>query len=55
MTYEEALTYIHSVIWKGKRVGLSRITELLERQRKPLSHRALFDQSAINRERICLG
>ncbi len=35
MTYEEALTYIHSVIWKGKRVGLSRITELLERMGNP--------------------
>lgn len=29
MTYEEALTYIHSVIWRGKRLGLTRITELL--------------------------
>ena len=29
MTYEEALAYIHSVVWKGSRPGLSRITELL--------------------------
>ena len=29
MTYEEALDYIHSVVWKGSRPGLSRITELL--------------------------
>lgn len=28
MTYEEALTYIHSVSWRGRRPGLSRITEL---------------------------
>ena len=35
MTYEEALTYIHSVIWRGKRLGLSRITELLKRMGNP--------------------
>lgn len=29
MTYREALDYIHSVVWKGSRPGLSRITELL--------------------------
>ncbi len=29
MTYQEALDYIHSVVWKGSRPGLSRITELL--------------------------
>ena len=29
MTYTEALNYIHSVVWKGSRPGLSRITELL--------------------------
>lgn len=30
MTYEEAVAYIHSVVWKGSRPGLSRITELLK-------------------------
>lgn len=35
MTYEEALTYIHSVIWRGKRLGLGRITELLRRMGDP--------------------
>lgn len=35
MTYEEALSYIHSVIWRGKRLGLTRITELLERMGNP--------------------
>jgi len=30
MTYREALSYIHSVAWKGSRPGLSRITELLD-------------------------
>ncbi|MBQ9802333.1 MAG: bifunctional folylpolyglutamate synthase/dihydrofolate synthase [Clostridia bacterium] len=29
MTYKEAVEYIHSVVWKGSRPGLSRITELL--------------------------
>ena len=28
MTYEEALEYIHSVVWLGSRPGLERITEL---------------------------
>ncbi|MBQ9098424.1 MAG: bifunctional folylpolyglutamate synthase/dihydrofolate synthase [Clostridia bacterium] len=35
MTYEEALAYIHSVVWKGSRPGLERITELLERLGNP--------------------
>ena len=35
MTYEEALTYIHSVIWRGKRIGLGRITELLHKMGNP--------------------
>ena len=35
MTYEEALTYIHSVTWKGSRPGLERITELLSRLGDP--------------------
>ncbi|MBP3700260.1 MAG: bifunctional folylpolyglutamate synthase/dihydrofolate synthase, partial [Lachnospiraceae bacterium] len=35
MTYEEALTYIHSVIWRGKRIGLGRITELLRKMGNP--------------------
>ncbi|MBE6604204.1 MAG: bifunctional folylpolyglutamate synthase/dihydrofolate synthase [Ruminococcaceae bacterium] len=29
MTYKDAIDYIHSVVWKGSRPGLSRITELL--------------------------
>ena len=29
MTYQQAIEYIHSVVWKGSRPGLSRITELL--------------------------
>ena len=35
MTYQEALTYIHSVIWRGKRIGLGRITELLQKMGNP--------------------
>ncbi|MCI8401666.1 MAG: bifunctional folylpolyglutamate synthase/dihydrofolate synthase [Lachnospiraceae bacterium] len=35
MTYEEALSYIHSVIWRGKRLGLTRIQELLMRMGNP--------------------
>ncbi len=35
MTYEEALTYIHSVIWRGKRLGLARIRALLSRMGNP--------------------
>jgi len=30
MTYQEAIDYIHSVVWKGSRPGLSRITQLLD-------------------------
>jgi len=29
MTYDEAIEYIHSVVWRGSRPGLSRIRELL--------------------------
>lgn len=35
MTYEEAMTYIHSVQWLGSRPGLSRITELCEKLGHP--------------------
>ena len=35
MTYEQALDYIHSVVWKGSRPGLERITELLSRLNNP--------------------
>lgn len=35
MTYDEALTYIHSVSWKGSRPGLERITELCHRLGDP--------------------
>lgn len=35
MTYEEALTYIHSVCWKGSIPGLSRTRELLDRMGNP--------------------
>lgn len=35
MTFEEALSYIHSVSWKGSRPGLSRITELMRRLGDP--------------------
>lgn len=35
MTYEEALTYIHSVSWRGCRPGLERITELCEKLGNP--------------------
>ncbi len=35
MTYEQALEYIHSVVWKGSRPGLARITELLEKLNNP--------------------
>ncbi len=31
MTYQEALSYIHSISWKGSVPGLSRITELMHR------------------------
>ena len=35
MTPNEAIAYIHSVVWKGSRPGLSRITELLEKLDNP--------------------
>ena len=39
MTYEEALDYIHSVTWRGSRLGLERTNELLHRIGDP--HRKL--------------
>ena len=35
MTYEEALTYIHSVNWQGSKLGLERTQELLKRLGNP--------------------
>ena len=35
MTYEEALTYIHSVNWQGSKLGLERTRELLEKLGNP--------------------
>ncbi len=35
MTYEEALAYIHTTVWKGSRPGLSRTRELCERLGRP--------------------
>lgn len=35
MTYEQALAYIHSVYWRGSKLGLARITELLRRMGDP--------------------
>ncbi|MCD8381816.1 MAG: bifunctional folylpolyglutamate synthase/dihydrofolate synthase [Clostridiales bacterium] len=35
MTYEEALAYIHSTHWQGKRPGLNRVRELLGRLGDP--------------------
>lgn len=35
MTYEEAIAYIHKVSWRGSRLGLTRIRELLERLGNP--------------------
>ncbi len=35
MTYDEAVSYIHSVSWRGSRPGLSRITELCRRLGDP--------------------
>lgn len=35
MTYEEALTYIHSVCWKGSKLGLERTRELLKKLGNP--------------------
>ncbi len=39
MTYDEAMTYIHHVTWRGSRLGLERTNELLERIGNP--HRKL--------------
>ncbi|HWQ07148.1 MAG TPA: folate family ECF transporter S component [Feifaniaceae bacterium] len=39
MNYEQALSYIHQVAWRGSRLGLERTNELLERIGNP--HRAL--------------
>lgn len=39
MTYEQALDYIHGVYWRGSKLGLERITELLDRMGNP--HRKL--------------
>lgn len=35
MTYNEALTYIHSICWKGSRLGLDRTRELLRKLGNP--------------------
>lgn len=35
MTYEEALTYIHSICWKGSKLGLERTRELLAKLGNP--------------------
>ncbi len=35
MTYEEAISYIHSIDWRGSRPGLSRVTELLGKLGNP--------------------
>ena len=35
MNYEEALAYIHNVAWFGKKVGLHRMTKLLEKMGNP--------------------
>ena len=35
MTPDQALVYIHSVVWQGSRPGLSRTTELLQRMGNP--------------------
>ena len=35
MTYYEALNYIHSIYWRGSKLGLSRITELLNLMGNP--------------------
>ena len=35
MTYNEALTYIHSICWKGSRLGLDRTRELLAKLGNP--------------------
>lgn len=35
MTYEETLSYIHSICWRGSRPGLERIGELCRRLGDP--------------------
>ena len=35
MTYEEALSFIHSVDWKGSKLGLERTQELLGKLQNP--------------------
>ena len=35
MTYNEALTYIHSICWKGSKLGLERTQELLQKLGNP--------------------
>ena len=35
MTYDEALTYIHSICWKGSVLGLGRTQELLKKTGNP--------------------
>ncbi len=35
MTIQEALAYIHSIYWRGSKLGLERITELLDRMGNP--------------------
>lgn len=35
MTYNEALTYIHSICWKGSKLGLDRTRELLGKLGNP--------------------
>ena len=35
MNYEQALTYIHSICWKGSKLGLERTQELLEKLGNP--------------------
>ncbi len=35
MTYEESLAYIHSICWKGSKLGLERTRELLEKLGNP--------------------
>ena len=36
MTYNEALTYIHSICWKGSKLGLERTQELLQKLGMPV-------------------
>ena len=35
MTYEEALSFIHSVDWRGSKLGLERTQELMEKLGHP--------------------